>query len=254
MSGHKAKKQTKEEALEEAKKQTEKLESVQAEDAKKTAKGSKTAKKGTKKQSKSKKTHKRSQKYSKSIEGFDRSKQYTVEEAISFAKKTSYSKFVGSLELHINTMKKKNQNPFRFTVDLPHGTGKKLNVIVLDEDKINEIAKTKKVNFDIALSTPQMMPKVAKIARILGPKGKMPNPKTGTVTVDTEKTIKELNSGKVEIKEDAQGIIHQIIGKTDWDDKKLVENADKILSEITKNRLKSVTVSATMGVGVKVKI
>lgn len=225
----------------------EKVEMPKKESKKEKTKSKKVVKKVVKK-------HKRSKKYQELTANFDKSKYYKLTDAVEMVKKLSYSKFDGSFEFHARLLKKKNEDSFRKMVELPHGSGKKLNIIVLDEKKIDEIVKTKKINFDIALATPEMMPKVAKIARILGPKGKMPNPKTGTVTANPEETIKELNAGKVEIKEEGNGLIHQVVGKVSWESKKIIENIQKILSQIPISKLKSITICATMSPGVKIRL
>lgn len=257
MGEQKTKKISEEEVLKDAEKllEVQKKQKIEAE-----IKGEKGKKKDGPKKSKQIKAKQgkkkiRSQKYIKAKELIDRTKKYKLEEAIELAQKTSYSKFVGSIELHVRLIKSgKNPQPFRQLINLPHGTGKKINIIVLDEAKIMEIAKTKKTDFDIVLATPQLMPKTAKIAKILGPKGLMPNPKSGTITSDPEKTKKELGEGKVEIKEDSTGIIHQSVGKTDWDKDKIQDNIKTILKYIPNSKLQTVTICATMGPGIKLQI
>ena len=133
---------------------------------------------------------------------------------------------------------------------LPHGTGKKQNVVILDEKRIDEIAKTGKVDFDVAIATPAMMPNIAKIARILGPKGKMPNPKVGTVTDEPEKVKREMEQRSVELRADTLGNVHQVIGKVDWPTEKMAENAEAVLNKLPKNQIASITFAATMGPGV----
>jgi len=256
MGEQRAKKVNEKEVLEEAEKQLSKLKEAKAKSTKEVKTEGKKEKpvQKAKKEDTKKKPKIRSKKYLKTIGEFDKSKKYALAEAIEWVKKTSYSKFPGSVEIHINLVRKKSRNPMRKMIELPHGTGKKLNIVVLDDKKIDEIAKTKKVDFDLAIASPAQMPKIAKIAKILGPKGKMPNPKSGTITTDPEKTIKELSSGKIELKEDKDAIIHQLVGKANWDDKKLFENIQKILTEIPRSQLLGVIISATMGAGVKVKL
>lgn len=176
-------------------------------------------------------------------------KLYGIEEAIELVKKTSYSKFDGSVELHLKLLKKKAKAANESTkgiFHLPHGTGKTKNVIVLDEVKIDEIAKTKKIDFDIAIATPELMPKVGKIAKILGPRGLMPDPKSGTVTADPKKAIEEINSGKIEYRIDAANNIHQIVGKVSWDSAKLAENLNAIFGGFQKSRIDVAYLTATM--------
>jgi len=251
MGSQKTKKSTNEEVLKEAKEQIKKIEEAKNKEV--SVKDKKVEKKNSKK-SVTKKLKIRSKRYKKIVEEFDKTKKYSLEEAMEWVKKTSYSKFDGSVELHLNIIRKKNRNPIRKMVDLPHGNGKKVNIVVLDESKIAEIAKTKKINADIYIAKPELMPKIARIAKILAPKGKMPNPKSGTITANPEETIKELSSGKIEIKEDKDSIIHQTIGKVSWEQTKLIENTQKILSQVPRTQLISAHLSATMGPGVKVKL
>lgn len=181
-------------------------------------------------------------------------KSYPLTDAIDLAKNTSYTKFDGSIELHVRLIGRKPEDrQLRVQVTLPHGTGKSQEVVVLDEEKIEEIAKTGNAPADLYLATPELMPTVAKIAKILGPKGKMPNPKSGTVTTKPEERIKELSSGNaIEVKSDATGIVHVGIGKTSWETEKIVANAEAVMKIIPRTKIGSVTVSATMGPGVRV--
>lgn len=211
------------------------------------------AKKSTK-LAKNKRPKKRSAKYLKTTQDFDKTKVYKLPDALEWVKKTSYAKFDASVELHLRLVRKKSQLPLRVMVELPHGSGKKLKIVLLDQAKIDAILKTKKIDFDVALATPDMMPKIARIAKILGPKGKMPNPKSGTVTTDPQKTIKEMEGGKIEVKEENNGLVHQVIGKVSWDDEKLLENISKIMAQVPRSQISSITLSATMGPGVKVKL
>ncbi len=262
MGEQKSKKQSSEDVLADAEKQLKKMKKVEEKDlksAKDSKKSSETedSKKDKKKNTKAvkeKRAKRRSKKYLETVKDLDRSRAYDVEKAISLAKKLSYTKFDGSIDLSIRLVKKKSTQPIRTIIELPSGRAKKPNVVVLDEKKIEEIGKTKKINFDIAIVSPELMPKVARIAKILGPKGKMPNPKSGTITNDIEKTKKELEGGKVEIKENDQAIIHQIVGKVSWDDEKIIENIQAIRRILPQNRLLSMVVSATMSPGIKIDI
>ena len=142
----------------------------------------------------------------------------------------------------------------RGSVSLPHGTGKQVRVLIADDKIIADVAEGK-INFDILVAAPSMMPKLAKVARILGPKGLMPNPKTGTVTEDTAKRAKELSTGKVNFKtEPDQPLIHLLIGKVSLDDKKLEENISAILDAVGRHKISKATLSATMGPGVKIVV
>jgi large subunit ribosomal protein L1 len=209
-----------------------------------------------KKAKKQKKIRVRSKRYVEAASLVDKTKNYPLSDAISLVKKTSLTKFDGSVELHINlnpaSMGEKKD--MRGSVSLPHGTGKQVRVLIADESIIADVAEGK-INFDILVAAPSMMPKLAKVARILGPKGLMPNPKTGTVTEDTAKRAKELTTGKVNFKtEPDQPIIHLIVGKVSFDDKKLEENISAILEAVGRNKIAKATLSATMGPGVKINL
>lgn len=212
----------------------------------------------------------------------DKEKVYTPEEAIALAKKTANTKFVGSVEVHVRTLidAKKTDQAVRGVVSLPHGTGKTKKVaafvseakekeakaagaaLVGGEDLIKKIKETEKTDFDIAVAEPSIMPKLAQIAKILGPRGLMPNPKTGTVSNDIGKVIGEIAGGKVDFKNDDSGNIHQIIGKTDFDQAKLLENFKALMQSIQAGKpiavkgqfIASVSVNATMGPGIRVKL
>lgn len=209
----------------------------------------KKAAKTTKKAEKAAPKKKRSAKYAKVLEHIEKGKLYTLDEAIELIKKTSYAKFDGSVELHLKLLKKKSKGSTESTksvLHLPHGTGKEKKIIILDEAKIEEISKTKKIDFDVAIASPELMPKVGKIAKILGPKGKMPDPKSGTVTSDPKKAIEEINSGKIEYRIDNSNNIHQIIGKVSWDNGKLKENAETLLGSLQKSRIAAAYLTSTM--------
>lgn len=173
-------------------------------------------------------------------------KSYILSEAIALAKKTSYAKFDATIELHVGIISKKGQEALRGLVSLPAGSAKQKRIVVAD-DQIIEKVKQGKIDFDVLIATPAMMPKLAQVAKILGPKGMMPNPKSGTVTDDVEKVKAELSSGKVEYKTDPLGNIHLGIGKVSWDEKKLDANIAAVLQVIPKNRVGKVYLCATMG-------
>jgi large subunit ribosomal protein L1 len=199
----------------------------------------------------------RSANYKKAEEHIERGKFYSLDDAIEVVKKASYSKFDGSFELHLKLTKKKskgNTESSRGVFHLPHGTGKTKKVIVLDEGKIEEIFKTKKIDFDVAIATPDLMPKVGKIAKILGPKGKMPDPKSGTVTTDPKKAIEEINSGKADYRIDAANNIHQIVGKTSWDAAKIKENIQAALGGFPKSKIEIAYLTATMSPSVQLDL
>lgn len=196
----------------------------------------------------------RSKRYRELSKLLDHNKIYTLGEAIELIKKTTLTKFDGNVEAHIRVLSKGGQNPenLRGTLNYPHATGRKVKVVILDEKLIEEILKTNKTDFDVALATPKMMPRVAKLAKILGPKGKMPNPKSGTITDDPEKTKKKLEEGMTEYKTDSYGIIHQVVGKVSAEPKVLEENIKALLAVLPADKIVSFHLSATMGPSVKV--
>ncbi|MDO8686673.1 MAG: 50S ribosomal protein L1, partial [Candidatus Berkelbacteria bacterium] len=170
-------------------------------------------------------------------------------------KKTSMTKFDGNVEVHIRILGKNGKpEQVRGLLQYPHSTGKKISIVILDDRIIDEIEKTKKVEADIYLTTPAMMPKVAKLAKILGPKGKMPNPKAGTITADPEKTMKDMSAGQVEYKTDNTGNIHQVIGKVSGKVEDLEENLKELISVLPTEKIVSANLCATMGPAVKVTI
>jgi large subunit ribosomal protein L1 len=208
------------------------------------------------KQKKKIKVRIRSKRYIEAASLVDKTKTYPLADAVSLVKKTSLTKFDGSVELHINLNPASlgEKKDMRGSVSLPHGTGKQVRVLIADDAIIADVAEGK-INFDILVAAPGMMPKLAKVARILGPKGLMPNPKTGTVTEDTAARARELSTGKVNFKtEPDQPIIHLVVGKVSFDDKKLTENVKAILDAVGRGKIAKTTLSATMGPGVKVAV
>ncbi len=196
----------------------------------------------------------RSKAYQEKAALVDKNTFYPLAEAVKLVKRTSYTKFDGTVEIHINLNPNSlgEKKDFRAAVTLPHGTGKQIRVAVADDALLAEI-EAGKINFDILVSHPSMMPKLAKFARTLGPKGLMPNPKTGTVTEDVEKRVKELSHGQVNFKtEPSNPIIHLMIGKVSFEETMLVENATAILDAVGRNKIAKTTLTATMGPGVKV--
>jgi large subunit ribosomal protein L1 len=209
-----------------------------------------------KKAKKEKKARKRSKRYIEAASLVDKTKTYPLDDAVSLVKKTSLTKFDGSVELHINLNPASlgEKKDMRGSVSLPHGTGKQVRVLIADDKIIADVAEGK-INFDILVAAPSMMPKLAKVARILGPKGLMPNPKTGTVTEDVDKRAKELTTGKVNFKtEPDQPIIHLIVGKVSFDEKKLEDNISAILNAVGPGKIAKATLTATMGPGVKIAL
>lgn len=225
---------------------------------------------------------KRSKRYKNGQEKIDRDKEYNLEEALKLAKETAPVKFDASLELHLKLgidSKKSNQQ-VRGTVVLPHGTGKTKKIAVFvspakekeakqagadiigDAEFIKQIKDTKKCDFDVAVAEPAVMKNLAPVAKILGQKGLMPNPKTETVTPDVKTAIEELKKGKITFRADDGGSVHQMIGKVSFEDKKLLENINTFMEAIKKARpddskgtyIHNVVISASMGPGIKVNI
>lgn len=246
-------KETQEQKNTQAKEQNEKKKEKAEQLNQKDEKSSKSKKEKPKK-SKPKKQKARSKKYQEKTNLVDKNKQYSIGEAIDLVKKTSYTSFDSTVEIHIKLVaQKKGEDGLRGLVQLPHSTGKEPKVGILDESLIEKIQKDKKTEFDILLGSPDMMPKIAKVAKILGPQGKMPSPKSGTITADPKKIMAEIKSGRIEYKTDKQGIIHQVIGKVSYDNSKLKENFESLVSALPVGKLKSITICATMGPGIKVQ-
>lgn len=222
---------------------------------------------------------KRGKKYIEAAKLVDRQTAYSVNEAIELVKKTNTAKFDATVEVafRLGVDPRKNDQQIRGAVVLPHGTGKTQKVLVFakgekakeaeaagadyvgDADMIQKISQGW-FDFDVIVATPDMMGEVGKLGRVLGPKGLMPNPKTGTVTFDVTKAVNEIKAGKVEYRLDKSGNIHVPIGKISFEDNKLVENFGTIFETLQKAKpaaakgtfMKNVAVTSTMGPGVKV--
>ena len=223
---------------------------------------------------------KRGKKYQEAVKSFDKAAQYDVAEAISLVKKNATAKFDETIELHIRTGcdGRHAEQQIRGAVVLPHGTGKTVKVLVfakgtkLDEaqaagadyvggeELIPKIQNEGWLDFDVVVATPDMMGVVGRLGRVLGPKGLMPNPKAGTVTMDVTKAIDDIKAGKIEYRLDKANIIHVPVGKASFTEEQLVENFNALMGAINKAKpaavkgayLKSVTLTSTMGPGVKV--
>ncbi|MCM3164479.1 50S ribosomal protein L1 [Metabacillus litoralis] len=222
---------------------------------------------------------KKGKKFLEAAKLVDRSNFYSVQEAVELVKKTSIAKFDATVEVafRLGVDPKKADQQIRGAVVLPNGTGKTQRVLVFakgekakeaeaagadyvgDADFINKIQQGW-FEFDVIVATPDMMGEVGKLGRVLGPKGLMPNPKTGTVTFDVTKAVNEIKAGKVEYRLDKAGIIHVPIGKVSFEDSKLVENFTTVYETLLKAKpsaakgtyMKSVSATSTMGPGVKV--
>ena len=225
---------------------------------------------------------KKSKRFLESAEKVDKHKLYTKEEAVKLVKETATTKFDSSVEvaMHLNLDTKKADQQLRGAIVLPKGTGKAKKVLVIakgaaadaakeagadyvgDTDYLDKIQKENWFDFDVMIATPDMMPALGKIGRILGPKGLMPNPKTGTVTLDTKKAVEEVKKGRVEYRTDSYGNVHALIGKSSFSEEDLLENLKTFVSVIVKAKpsvvkgtyVKNITLSSTMGPGDKVDI
>lgn len=209
----------------------------------------------------------------------DRERLYTPAEAIRLVKELKRAKFDESVEVHVRTglNVRHADEQLRGTIALPHGLGKEVTVAVFAKgDKAREAEEAgadvvgaedlaKRVeegftDFDVAIATPDMMPVVGRLGRILGPQGKMPNPKVGTVTMDVGKAVEESKAGKVEYRTDRTAIVHMTIGKTSFPDEHLLENYQAVMEELIRAKpsaakgkyIRSVTIASTMGPGIKV--
>ena len=222
---------------------------------------------------------KRGKKYQEAAKQIDRSRLYEAEEAVALVKKTAFAKFDETIEAHIRTGcdGRHADQQIRGAVVLPHGTGRTVRVLVfaknqkLDEAKeagadfvggdelIPKIQNEGWLDFDVVVATPDMMGVVGRLGRVLGPKGLMPNPKAGTVTMDVAKAIKDIKAGKIEYRLDKSNIIHVPIGKASFTEEQLAQNFQTLIDAIVKARpaalkgtfLKSVVIAPTMGPGVK---
>lgn len=202
-------------------------------------------------------------KYQEVREKVERNKNYAVAAAVELAKEVSYTSFDGTIEIHINTSAKN----VRGLVSLPFASGKSLNVIAFgkgaadsgadivgDDAKLAEIAKGK-INFDVIVTDPTWMPKLAGAAKVLGPRGLMPNPKNGTIATDLKKAVTEIKSGKVEYKTERNGqVIHLSVGKVSQPSEEITQNIKLLLGTIGKTKIKQAVLAPTMGPSVKVDV
>ncbi|HOI46485.1 MAG TPA: 50S ribosomal protein L1 [Bacilli bacterium] len=221
---------------------------------------------------------KRGKKYQEALKLIDRTARYNLAEAVELVKKTSFAKFDATVEIafRLNIDPRKAEQNLRGAVVLPHGTGKTLRVLVITKGaKVNEalgagadyagdqeyLEKIKGgwFDFDVIVATPDMMGELGKLGRILGPKGLMPNPKTGTVTLDVERAVKEIKAGKVEYRTDKVGNVQVPVGKVSFTNEKLAENVKTIYDQIVRIKpstakgvyIKNIAMSSSMGPGVK---
>ena len=225
---------------------------------------------------------KKGKKYLSAVEKVDKTKLYSKEEAVKLAKETSVSKFDGSVEvaIRLNLDTRKSDQQLRGAIVLPSGTGKEKKVLVIakgdfakdakeagadfvgDTDMLEKIEKENWLDFDVMIATPDMMPVLGKLGKILGPKGLMPNPKTGTVTTDVKKAISDVKKGRVEYKTDTFGNVHALIGKASFTEEQLVANLDAFIAVILKSKpstvkgiyVKNISIATTMGPGIKIDV
>ncbi len=224
---------------------------------------------------------KKGKRYIESAKLVDKSTQYSVADALDLVVKTASAKFDETVELHIKlgVDGRNADQQVRGVVVLPHGTGKTKKILALAkgdnaeiakkagadfvgaEDMVAKIQSENWFGFDVCVTTPDMMPVIGRIAKVLGPKGLMPNPKSGTVTTDLAKAISEIKAGKVEYRLDKNNIVHVMIGKVSFGTEKLTENMNTLMDAIIKAKpaaakgtyIKSVSLSSTMGPGIKVQ-
>ena len=225
---------------------------------------------------------KRSKKYTAALSKIEKGKAYTKEEAVKLVKETSTSTFDGSVEvaIRLNLDTKKADQQLRGAIVLPKGTGKTQRVLVIAKEDnakkaleagadyaggmemLEKIEKENWFDFDTMIATPDMMPLLGRLGRVLGPKGLMPNPKTGTVTTDVVKAVEEVKAGKVEYRTDSFGNIHAVIGKASFSEEDLLENLNAFVAQIMKIKpatvkgdyVKNIAISSTMGPGIKIMI
>lgn len=222
---------------------------------------------------------KRGKKYLEAVKLYDKSVAYAGLEAVELAKKTSVAKFDATVEVafRLNVDPRKADQNLRGAISLPHGTGKKVRVVVIARpdkakealaagaEEVGDVELIEKIgkgwfDFDVMVATPDMMAQLGKLGRVLGPKGLMPNPKTGTVTLDVAKAVEEIKAGKIEYRTDKVGNIHAPIGKVSFDSNKLHENMLAIYNQLMRIKpttvkgayIKNIALSTTMGPGITV--
>ena len=225
---------------------------------------------------------KKGKKYLEALNKVDKSKLYTLDEAVKLVKETSVSKFDSSVEIavRLNLDTRKSDQQLRGAIVLPSGTGKEKKVLVIakgdnaklareagadfvgDTDMLEKIEKENWLDFDVMIATPDMMPLLGKLGKVLGPKGLMPNPKTGTVTTDVKKAVNDVKKGRVEYKTDSYGNVHALVGKVSFAEDQLKENIKAFMNIIIKSKpsvvkgvyVKNISLSTTMGPGIKLDV
>ena len=225
---------------------------------------------------------KKGKKYLEALNKVDKSKLYTLDEAVKLVKETSVSKFDSRVEIavRLNLDTRKSDQQLRGAIVLPSGTGKEKKVLVIakgdnaklaraagadfvgDTDMLEKIEKENWLDVDVMIATPDMMPLLGKLGKVLGPKGLMPNPKTGTVTTDVKKAVNDVKKGRVEYKTDSYGNVHALVGKVSFTEDQLKENIKAFMNIIIKSKpsvvkgvyVKNISLSTTMGPGIKLDV
>lgn len=196
------------------------------------------------------KTRLRSQSYQTVAKIVDRNKKYSLSEALDLLERLKRSHFDETVELHINTV----LTGISGSTVLPHGSGKEMKIAIANDELISEVQKGK-INFDVLLAEPTMMPKLARVAKFLGPRGLMPNPKNGTLTKDPVKLAASFKKGQINFKTEGKApLIHLSIGKISFGAKKLSENIEKVIDAIKKEKIQKLVLKSTMSPGIKLKI
>ncbi len=197
-----------------------------------------------------KKPSSRSRRYEKARALVDRTITYPLNQAVELLKKTSVARFDASVEAHLNV----TETGLKAEIQFPHSTGRTTKVAITD-DKILENIAAGKIDFDVLLATPEMMPKLAKLAKILGPKGLMPNPKSGTITQDPEKKKQEMEGGKTLVRTEPKApLVHTVVGKISLKDTELSANITALINGLLPKNILKLTLSSTMGPGIKVNL
>ncbi|MDI6779217.1 MAG: 50S ribosomal protein L1 [Bacteroidota bacterium] len=222
---------------------------------------------------------KTSKRYKAVVSKVDKKKFYSIEDAVNIVKQTATAKFVESVDIAVKlgVDPKKADQAIRGTVSLPHGTGKEVRVLVIAKPPKDEEAKAagadhagfqdyiQKIqqgwaDIDVIIAAPDVMGELGKLGKVLGPRGLMPNPKSGTVTPDVAKAVKEVKAGKIEFRVDKAGILHALVGKVNFDSQKLIENINTFLTTVMRVKppsakgqyVKSIALSSTMGPGIQI--
>lgn len=193
---------------------------------------------------------KRSAQYNEKAMEIDRNKAYSLSEALELLRKVRLAKFDETVELHINT----TVDGISGNVKLPHGSGKEVKVAIADDALISEVEKGK-INFDVLIATPDMMPSLAKVAKFLGPRGLMPNPKNGTISAKPEEAAKAFSGGQMHFKTESKlPIMHLTVGKISFENNQLSENIKTVITAVKKDRIRSVVLKSTMSPAIRIQI